>query len=361
MLDNILAKTLARLFSRAADPAPSDEVGAASATAAQKQFFEENGYLILPGLFSPAAVAGMKAHLDHLWATRAEQNELAIDAYFSMPQAARIYFRKAAAEVRDFPYKLLDLHLEDATVRDMCTDTHLVTVLRNLLGAQPLVCNSLLFEKGSQQEAHFDTFFMPSATKNMMAASWIALDPVTETNGPLYYYPKSHLIEPYKFSHGKINAIFSELQTGAAAHIDHIIEQYGLKREIFLPKAGDVLIWHAQLLHGGSPILNAHETRTSLVTHYWTELDFPNPDQRLEIGDGRWILKRAHQYVIDEDIFREIDAFLATIDVSDEERAAMPDSLDAHNYLARNQDVLRARVNPFVHYRDHGQREGRLW
>jgi phytanoyl-CoA hydroxylase len=237
----------------------------------------------------------------------------------------------------------------------------LVQVIRELLGANPLVCNTLLLERGSQQEPHFDTFFMPSKTTNMMAASWIAIDRVTETNGPLYYYPKSHLIEPFLFSNGKISAVFAELETDAAKHIETIVKEYDLREERFLPEPGDVLIWHAQLLHGGSPIINKTETRCSLVTHYWTDIDFPDPAQRLDLGDGRWVLRKSHQPVINEKIYERVDALLATLSVSDALRSAVPSAFDARGYLARNQDLLNAGINPWEHFINHGRAEGRTW
>ena len=341
-----------QLFSR---PKP------AGLTEAQKLFFQQNGYLILPGLFPPATVEQLRRHLDELWDNRARLGDVAIDVYFDQPDEARIFFRKAPGEARRAPYKILDLHLGDGPVREACTAPALVGALRGLLGANPLVCNSLFFEWGSQQYPHFDTFFMPSRTRDMMAASWIALDRVTQTNGPLYYYPKSHLIDPYVFSHGKTTAVFAELKTGAARHIDAIISEHGLQKAFFLPEPGDVLIWHAQLLHGGSPILNQGERRRSLVTHYWTELDYPEPGQRIDLGQERWILRRPPQYVVDEEVFAEVDAFLADLPVSAELVTAAPESFDARRYLARNQDVLKAGVDPWRHYLDHGRAEGRVW
>jgi ectoine hydroxylase-related dioxygenase (phytanoyl-CoA dioxygenase family) len=355
MLDRVIPRRLSRLLSR------RDAVPQGVITPAQKQFFDDNGFLILPGFFPAEVVGRVKQHLDHLWEHRSGQANIVIDAFYGLPAEERRHFRKVSGDIRNAPYKLLDLHLEDALIRDACSARPLMQVLKALLGANPLVCNSLLFEWGSQQDAHFDTFFMPSRTRNMMAASWIAIDPVTETNGPLYYYPKSHLIEPYRFSHGKINAVFSELPTGAAAHIEHIVEHYGLKQERFLPQPGDVLIWHAQLLHGGSPIANPAETRCSLVTHYWTERDFPDADQRLDLGDDRWILRRGHQHVVDQESLAVVDAFLETLTVTDDMREAVPQSFDPRLYLARNQDVMRAGANPWEHYRTHGRDEGRVW
>jgi hypothetical protein len=302
-----------------------------------------------------------KCHVDHLWATRSSQPALVIDEYFGRPGAQRTHFKHSADRVRSAPYKLLDPHLDDAPLRDIATTKALMAILRELLGARPLVCNSLLFEWGSQQDAHFDTFFMPPKTPNMMAAAWIAIDPVTPENGPLYYYPKSHRIAPYRFSHGGISAVMSELQTGAAAHIETIIRDHGLQKQTFLANQGDVLIGHAQLLHGGSPILNPRATRCSLVIHYFTELDFPHPDQRVELGEDRWILKRNPSCVIDKTSLAEAAAFIATLTVTDAMRDAVPASFDARLYLAANQDVLRAGVNPWTHYIEYGRVEGRAW
>jgi len=327
----------------------------------QHRFFHANGYLILPGFIPAETVARIKDHLETLWETRSTQGEVAIDINFGLPDEARLFFRKVPAEARRNPYKILDLHLTDDIIRDACTNLQLTQALKLLLGATPLVCNSLLFEWGSQQYPHFDTFFMPSNTPNMMAASWIALDPVSETNGPLYYYPGSHLIEPFRFSHGRMNAIFSELKTSAAAHIDAIIESHGLRREVFHAQPGDVLIWHAQLLHGGSPILNTSETRKSLVTHYWTEVDYPDEAQRIDLGNNRWVLRKPHQHVVDDDVLAEVDAFLATLSPPPDASSAVPESFDPRLYLARNQDVLRAGESPWQHYINHGRNEGRVW
>jgi hypothetical protein len=42
-----------------------------------------------------------------------------------------------------------------------------------------------------------------------------------------------------------------------------------------LGKAGDVLIWHANLTHDGAPVKNIGQTRHSLVTHFCLTGDEP--------------------------------------------------------------------------------------
>jgi phytanoyl-CoA hydroxylase len=46
------------------------------------------------------------------------------------------------------------------------------------------------------------------------------------------------------------------------------IQKGNYEKKVFLPKKGDVLLWHAALVHEGTPINNAQLTRKSLVTHY---------------------------------------------------------------------------------------------
>ncbi|MEM6316971.1 MAG: hypothetical protein AAF960_04835 [Bacteroidota bacterium] len=38
-----------------------------------------------------------------------------------------------------------------------------------------------------------------------------------------------------------------------------------------MAKKGDILIWHANLLHGGNPILNPEHSRKSMTLHYFAE------------------------------------------------------------------------------------------
>ena len=44
-------------------------------------------------------------------------------------------------------------------------------------------------------------------------------------------------------------------------------EKRGIAKKTFAAKKGDVLIWHADLVHGGNPVSHI-TTRKSVVTHY---------------------------------------------------------------------------------------------
>jgi hypothetical protein len=245
-------------------------------------------------------------------------------------------------------------------VQELVADGKLMDIHGEQLSATPIDCGTLLFELGSEQDAHFDTFYMPSETPNKMCATWIAIDQVTETNGPLIYYPKSHLIEPFMFATGKISANPMEMPA-ATAHIKRIIDEYKLEEHRFYPKPGDVLIWHAQLLHGGSPILDLHETRTSLVTHYWTTLDCSNPADWVVLGEGRRMLRRPYHSAISKAQRTAIDDFVNRLTTPPEHLVDLPPGFDPRGYLLRNPDVYHGGADPYTHYFLWGRSEGRSW
>jgi len=53
--------------------------------------------------------------------------------------------------------------------------------------------------------------------------------------------------------------------------IEAVIFKNHLIEKKFLPKKGDFLIWHANLLHGGAPITKQGKTRKSMVCHYFAK------------------------------------------------------------------------------------------
>jgi ectoine hydroxylase-related dioxygenase (phytanoyl-CoA dioxygenase family) len=53
-----------------------------------------------------------------------------------------------------------------------------------------------------------------------------------------------------------------------ARHLEEQCLRAQLKPEVLCPRKGDVFVWHAALVHGGSPTRNRELTRASLVSHY---------------------------------------------------------------------------------------------
>ena len=262
-------------------------------TEEQNQQWQNNGYLLLKGFYSTDKIDSINRLVKRLWRTRKKLDaNYVIDVFVETDREQRVFFNDAPSEARSMPYKLNDLFLSCPEVREITAGAELAPILSELLAGFPMICNSLNFEFGSQQAYHFDTFYMPSPTPNKMVASWIALEDATDSNGPLNYYPGSHKIPPYLFSNGSTIIVPAEMDS-FRQYMAQQIEEHGLKSEVLLAKKGDVLIWHSQLFHGGSEILDKNKSRRSLVTHYFTREDFPEIDPPLITGQSAYMARGA--------------------------------------------------------------------
>lgn len=260
-------------------------------TEAQKAHWREFGYLVLSGFFPHDRITEFNTYVDDLWATRkGSTHGVTIDAFAETARHQRLYFKNAPDAARAEPYKINDLFVTESVVRDLILEPRLAELLDDLLDGPPLASNTLYMEYGSQQADHFDTFYMPPLVRNKMLATWIALDDVDDDNGPLRYYPGSHLIEPYVFSNGRYNETTEELGE-CMSYVDKELKARGIEPVRFHAKRGDVFIWHAHLLHGGMKIRDADKTRRSLVTHYFRTKEF-EPDQVLPHGETGYYMNR---------------------------------------------------------------------
>jgi ectoine hydroxylase-related dioxygenase (phytanoyl-CoA dioxygenase family) len=237
------------------------------------RFWEDNGYLVLRRALLPGDIEAMLNVVDQQWLAR-KSNDHQIDVLSGPDDGKTFRLSEAKMAHRNAIYKLNNLFLRLPEVRRIAYSPVLRAVLIDLLEGEPLICNSLNFERGSQQPFHFDTWYMPPPVDTRMVAVNIALEPVDGNNGPFTYYPGSHKIPPWRFSDGRLNYKHEE-SNAMFDYVNAEIKRRGLKPERFSGEAGDVFLWHAHLYHGGAPITDPSRTRKSLVVHYWRVGDLP--------------------------------------------------------------------------------------
>ena len=259
----------------------------------QKQYWDENGLLILPGFYSHAAVDAVLDLQKRLW--QAPPSNVVVD---DLNTGRRCYMSSLSESERKHRFKVNDLFLNYDEVRSLALDARLVPILAELLSDAPVLCNSLSFDYGSGQDLHIDSLYMTPATDNRLVATWIALEDCVPEAGPLRYVLGSHRIPIYKFSTGSAHVVDEEFPLWRE-HVHGHVARMGLREEIFMPKKGDLLIWHAQLLHGGSPILDPNRTRKSLVSHYYGSEDCARMGYKLVPFHGGFWWERPPQPVYD--------------------------------------------------------------
>jgi ectoine hydroxylase-related dioxygenase (phytanoyl-CoA dioxygenase family) len=254
--------------------------------------WRDRGYLVLSSFFAPREVEAVNALIDRRMANPSSFGKATVDVLHGALVGQRLRAVEAPAEAFRGPIKINDLFIDEPEVRDLALNRKLTQILSELLDGAPIICNSLNFLWGSQQPDHFDTWYMPPPVQNKLAVTSICLEDVSPHAGPLAYYPGTHRIPPYRFSHGGIHAIESEMPAGRA----YIAEQMAAmksERKEFIGRQGDVFLWHGQLLHGGSRITEMRQTRKTLVTHYWRAQDV-EPHFAFQVHESGYYYRRGH-------------------------------------------------------------------
>lgn len=160
----------------------------------------------------------------------------------------------------------------DRQVKTLAVAPQVLEILRLLYKREPIPFQTLNFPVGTQQATHSDTIHFHSVPARFMCGVWFALEDVDEYNGLLHYYPKSHKLPILTLQDLGLRTDAPGCYNNYQIYEQFIAEWIDIhnleKIDVKLSK-GQALIWAANLLHGGSPILDCNRTRHSQVTHYF--------------------------------------------------------------------------------------------
>jgi Phytanoyl-CoA dioxygenase (PhyH) len=229
--------------------------------AAQCRHWSESGYVILDNLIDH----GM---LDEVW-----------NAYENSVKAGKIKLPPEPVGDDDpYPGRFLNPHKKIGAFCRILKHPDLLRWIRLLMEREPKPLQTIAAHKGSQQGAHSDSIHMTTYPLGYLTAAWIAFEDIHPDSGPLVFYPGSHRL-PYVFSKDlgigetdlKDNGYTSyhaKYEPHIRASVEHIEPSH------FHAKKGDVLIWHANLIHGGSLRKNVQLSRRSVVCHFFVKGTF---------------------------------------------------------------------------------------
>lgn len=226
--------------------------------------FVRDGYIILAQAASPEAVDAFQA-------------EIARSFRFGNPD---VLFQSHGSQetlplteaVDRLGSRVVDAYVPLRQALDLFSSPELVRFLRLIFDEDPLLFQGLNFDQGSQQGLHQDTAYVVLNRPMELAACWIALEDVQAGSGELMYSPGSHRLPDWDF--GPDRKHWDRSVDGDATHDEwsHFLRskaeasEHGI--QTFLARKGDILVWHADLAHGGSPVTRPELTRQSLVGHF---------------------------------------------------------------------------------------------
>lgn len=251
--------------------------------------WKQDGVVIFPGAIPLADLDAFEGELEALVAApTAHRQEVKVGRHSKHTDECTSEELRQCQNLR-----FNNVHYISPAARRLGLCPTVVRFLTHVFQETPCTMQTLTFNKGSQQPAHADFAFVYNQKDiAFLTASWIPLEDVHPDAGPLAYYPGTHNVVRfgfYDFGDGEVIMTDGTNLMSATEFGEWLvgeIDRGKYERRVFLPRRGDVLIWHAALVHEGSRIRNDALTRKSLVTHYSSCPQMPETHV-LQGADGR--------------------------------------------------------------------------
>ncbi|MBI3959580.1 MAG: phytanoyl-CoA dioxygenase family protein [Chloroflexi bacterium] len=210
--------------------------------------FRETGYVVARGLFSAQEAQNYRQHFMHLRETAVYPGDFAgVDLQSSDP-------------LKRYP-RMIHMHRWDDLSLGWMLDDRLKRWMTGLLGVEPYAVQTMLYFKpagGRGQALHQDQYYLKVQPGTCIAA-WMALDDCDPENGCLQVVPGTHDL-PILCT---VQADTTQSFTDVTVPIPD-----GMQPQPVVMKAGDVLFFNGQLIHGSFPNTSRDRFRRSLIGHY---------------------------------------------------------------------------------------------
>lgn len=178
----------------------------------------------------------------------------------------------------DRPWGYPTPYMEHAVLKDICLFPDLNRLLHNLIG-HPMGLHLCLTDyKSTERRWHMDRYLNPEHVNDHYVAVWMALEDISPDSGPFQYIRGSHRNWPKMTRQALFESTPKELHDPRAwPSLTQDIVGDAVEREIehrneiittYLPKRGDLLVWHSALIHRGSKPTNPTASRKALIAHY---------------------------------------------------------------------------------------------
>ncbi len=217
-------------------------------SAADKLFFDQNGFVLISGVFSAEETA---AYRDHYMRMR-EGGNVPGDTHIANPPTNDPLLR--------YP-RMMQMHRWDDTSLKWMLHPRINACLTSLLAREPFAVQTMVYFKppGARGQAlHQDNYYLRVQPGTCMAA-WMALDTCDESNGCLQVVPGSHEWPILCTVPADTRQSFTEVTVPIPE---------GTPVASIQMKPGDVLFFQGSVVHGSLPNTTTDRFRRALIAHY---------------------------------------------------------------------------------------------
>jgi hypothetical protein len=177
--------------------------------------------------------------------------------------------------------RLINLHILHQPLLNLFSRNPIALAVQDAFFGEPsAIYTSLYFERGTAQPIHRDTPYFTTRPEYRYLGVWVALEDATEQNGCLQLVRRGHLVPELDRERialeqfAKLDDVPPDSEALWDSYQAKVLAsclERGLTVERLPVRAGDVIIWHPQLPHGGCAIADISRTRHSFVMHVTPE------------------------------------------------------------------------------------------
>lgn len=219
-------------------------------TTRQRAAYQEDGYLVVPGLLSNDEIAELQITFQQLHARGS------IPGCFTIGTPEEI----AQDPLKLYPRMMHPHRISPVAVRYML-HPRIMAILADLFGEPPLAAQSMFYWKPPRargQALHQDNFYLRVQPGTCIAA-WVPVEDTDEENGCLVVAPGSQ----------SLDIVCPEEADPTISFTRHYVPVPPGLREVPVPlRAGDVLFFGGNLIHGSYPNRSETRFRRSFICHY---------------------------------------------------------------------------------------------
>jgi len=215
----------------------------------KREAWERDGFVLERGLFSGEEIERIRNHFMEWNASDRKEDFDKVDPTGQDP-------------LSQFP-RIIHPHRRDALSMAFMIDPRIGSLLSEILGEEPYAAQTMFYFKppGARGQAlHQDQKYL-RAKPGTCVAAWLAVDDCDQENGCMEIVPGSHEL-PLLCN--------IEADTTLSFTGDTVPIPSGYEVVPALMKAGDVLFFHGNLIHGSRPNASSTRFRRALIGHYVT-------------------------------------------------------------------------------------------
>lgn len=211
----------------------------------KKEFFKENGYVVLKNVFTEIEVETIKEEYKKVWLEMVQEGTIKQD--------------------RDQPLDSLfppirGYDLENDKIRELIWKLPLIQEVERLVGEEILSITTNYYYKApgmSGMPYHQDNYAI-GVSPGTCYAAWICLDMADKDRGGLRVLPGTHKLEILEQNSNPSEDFYSR----------EITPPDNYKSLDLTTSPGDVVVYHGDLIHANTHNITSDDIRRTLVTHF---------------------------------------------------------------------------------------------